>query len=377
VGRLMIWLSGAAPRLLKRCPTERPKYIGIGTAIAITSIFAAVSMTFALNTDLLVPLPIAIIFAVAWGLAIMSLDRWLIVSLQRQPEPWRYLILIIPRLLLALLFGLVISTPFILQVFRPEIDNEIALLHEEDEASYYSQLSRSPLTLKMTSDQNAVSRLESVISSGGGLSPSPYDNQEYNGLVQRLNQAISQADSAFRQWQCQLYGTPAGSCQAGNGPLATASQKQYLTELATVGQDSSAVHSLQNQLLASDAAARADALAQARAALPSAEQQLHADISLEEDETASFNATNENDAGLLIRLKALDDATAGNSTLNAARWLLFMLFTIIEVLPIFVKVLLNLGPENTYEKILDIEETMILRAAREDALRRQAARTLE
>src|SRR5262249_52121971 len=64
VGRLLIWFSGAAPRILTRCPTERPKYIGIGATIVTTSIFAAISMTFALNTDLQVTLGLAIFFAV-------------------------------------------------------------------------------------------------------------------------------------------------------------------------------------------------------------------------------------------------------------------------------------------------------------------------
>src|SRR6185437_11452978 len=84
VANPLIWLSGAQPELLSRCPTDKPKYIGIGSAIAITAGVASTSMTFALTTALRASLYVALPFALLWGLAIMSLDRWLVVSLQRE-----------------------------------------------------------------------------------------------------------------------------------------------------------------------------------------------------------------------------------------------------------------------------------------------------
>ncbi len=377
MGRVLIWLSGASPRILARCPTERPKYLGIGAAIVITATFASVSMTFALNTDLVTSLPVAIVFAAAWGFVIMSLDRWFIVSLQRQPEPLRYLILIIPRILLALLISIAISTPFILQIFRPEIDHQITLIHERNASAYFSQLSTNALAKKINHDQAAVNNLTQIISTNGSSAVNSYANPVLEGLVKQLNQDTSREQSAFKQWQCQLYGVPAGSCKAGNGPLAAASDKLYLNAMIAVKQDNSAVQSLEKQLQTSGAATRAMAVAQARAALPAAERTLNADLSEQNALTNSFETSNRNDVGLLSRLLALEEYSATNSTLNAARWLLFLLFFTIDILPILVKVLLNLGPENTYEKILSLEEEMLLRAAREDVLRRQAARSLE
>jgi Domain of unknown function (DUF4407) len=377
MGRVLIWLSGASPRILVRCPTERPKYLGIGAALAITAIIASVSMTFALNADLVTSLPVAIVFAAAWGFAIMSLDRWLIVSLQRQPEPWRYLILIIPRILLALLFGFVISTPFILQIFRPEIDQQITNIHVRNTNAYFSLLSTDALTQNVDRDQAAVSNLTAIIGTGASSAVNPFANPTLEGLVKQLNQDETREQSAFKQWQCQLYGVPVGSCKKGNGPLAAASHTDYLNAMVAVKHDNSAVQSLETQLQASEAATREMRVAQARAALPAAEQALAAARSEQSAQTDSFVTSNRDDVGLLIRLQALDEYAATSSTLNAARWLLFALFTMIEILPILVKVLLNLGPENTYEKILSLEEEMILRAAREDVLRRQAARSLE
>lgn len=85
MGRFLIWLSGARRQILAECPTERPKYIGI------TAAMAAVSLSFALITILKIRLWTALPLAIAWGLAIMSLDRLFVVSLYRQGHWWRAL----------------------------------------------------------------------------------------------------------------------------------------------------------------------------------------------------------------------------------------------------------------------------------------------
>jgi Domain of unknown function (DUF4407) len=377
MGRLLIWCSGATPKILNRCPTERPKYLGIGAALLITSIFAAISMTFALNTDLGTPIAIAIVFAIAWGLAILSLDRWLIASLQRQQHPWHYLILVLPRLSLAILLGVVISTPFVLEVFESDINHQLAFLRQASASSYYALEASSPAEKMIASDQNNVTHLEVIIASGGSTGVEPSSDPEYRELLSRLNSDESQQNTAYRQWQCLLKGSSAGSCQAGGEQAATASHQEYLTEVAAVKQDSEAVQSRQQQILKAASQASNSNLEQATAALPAAKNELAVDQAQQRQGDASFNAANNADNGLFARLQALDQAAAESSTLNTARWLLILLISIIEILPILVKVLLNLGPENTYEKILDIEETMIVRAAREDALRRQSARSLE
>jgi hypothetical protein len=376
MGRLLIWLSGASPQILKRCPTERAKYVGIGAAIFVTAMIAGVSMAFALRTELIAPLIIAFPLAIAWGLAIMSLDRWLVVSLPRQENPWGYLVLAIPRLLLGLLIGFVISTPLILQIFRPEINNQIAVIQTQRADSYFAQLAMNPLTRKINADRAAVAALDNTISTGGGPIKNPYRDPTVKSLVQQRNIAASQASFAFGQWQCQLYGLPARSCKAGNGQLAAASHARYLNAIALLNQDNAKIRSVTQQILSADSTARATAALAARVPLLAAKLALKLDISEQRNLIASFDAANARDAGLLLRIQALDDFSK-SSTLNVVRLLLFALFTVVELLPIMVKVLLNVAPENTYEKMLALEEGMLLRAAREDALRRQAARSLE
>ena len=88
----------------------------------------------------------------------------------------------------------------------------------------------------------------------------------------------------------------------------------------------------------------------------------------------NFNATNADDTGILASLKALDELRSSSPTLFMAEFLLFLFFTAIECLPILVKVLLNLGPRNTYEQaIAKAEQASLLRAEEEITVQYLAA----
>jgi hypothetical protein len=374
VGRLLIWISGASADILRGFPGDRAKYVGIGAAILITSSIAAVSMTFALVTALNVPVPAAIPFALGWGLVILSIDRWLVVSLQRQPHWWGYLTLALPRVLLGLLFGIIISTPFVLVIFQPEIKKEISLIETQRANAYTSMVKTDALTKKIHQDQAEVTKLEDTINSGGGPVVDVYKQPAVESLVHQRNQAQKAADSAYRQWQCQLYGIPKGSCKPGNGPLAMASHQRYLNDIAQVRQDNQEISAERTKILAANKVQRAKQAKDAAASLPAARAQLKTDRRTQAAQIADFNAQNANHAGLLLHLQALDAATAHNSTLNDARLLLWLFFTVIECLPVGVKVLLLLGPENAYEQAVAFDERTRLRTAREEALQRQEAR---
>jgi hypothetical protein len=368
MGLPLIWLSGARRDVLARCKSDRPKYIGIGSAVLITATMAGISMTFALHSALKIHLPDAIPLAVAWGLAIMSLDRWLVVSLVRQSNKWNYLLLAVPRVMLGVLFGLIISTPFTLQIFQPEINQQITKIQQQRADAYYAQLATDPLTKKIAADQAAVSSDESIIRTNGGVGEIPGQDAQIITLKQQLAAAQTQATMDYDQWQCQLYGSP-GGCHPGNGPLARASHQRYLNDEALISQYNSEISTQEQQIATNNLAGSAAAVANAKHDLPIAQAKLRTDQSEQAELEASFNKQNADNAGLLLRLNALDQVAAGSGTLQAARWLLFLFFTAIECLPILVKVLLNLNPENTYEKALAIEDAANLRYSEQETMR--------
>ena len=104
----------------------------------------------------------------------------------------------------------------------------------------------------------------------------------------------------------------------------------------------------------------------AKQALNSAQQQLTLQTN---GVTQNINADN----GLLTQLKALGNATSGNATLGWARFLLFLVFLFIDIMPVFIKLLLNLAPESTYDSILAEEERKDKRVAEHTRAVRQAA----
>jgi hypothetical protein len=350
VESLLIWLSGARQDVLALCETDRPKYAGTGSAILLTATMACVSMTFALHSALKLALAPAIVFAVAWGLAILNLDRWLVVSLVRQKNKLNYLLLALPRVGLGVLFGLVISTPFILQIFQPEITQELQHMQVRNSDSYYQHQATDPLAKKIDNLQSKVSEDNLIIGSGGSVNlvQDPH-------LTGELSQAENEEASDYKEWKCQLYGG-AGCPRAGFGILATTAEQAYVT-------DKQRVATLQEQLSADDKSEEANNALVARQDLPADTAALKDDQDQQAQLDEAFTSTNASNAGLLRRLQALDEYAAGSSTLEAARWLLFGFFTAIECLPILVKVLLLLGPENTYEKALARADQVSLQLA--------------
>ena len=391
---MLVWLSGASRQIVDECPTERGRYVGVGAAILVTAVMAGVSLAFALVTALRVPLSAAIPFAVAWGIAILSLDRLFVVSLPRKGTRRAQLLRAIPRVLLALLLGFVVSTPFVLQIFRPEIEHEITVLHAQAQQQYLKSQAASQLQHDITQDAAEVTKL-TVEAGGGGQVPTPPQNAQIKILQGQLTQAEAQQSRAQEQetadsntWSCQLYGkAPSASCSGfknvGPGPLADAAHNAYLDAVAEYQKASGTVQQLNRQINTQRQAAAqavsntvATTEAEAKSRLPAAKAALANAQAQQRSQNAKFNNENNNNAGLLIRIQALDAITAGNSTLEAARWLLFALFVVIDCMPVMIKVMMNMGPESNYDRMLEAEEKKQLRVASSNRAVRQAAEKL-
>jgi hypothetical protein len=344
MGKFLIALSGARPEILEQCETERIKFQSLGWAILITSVMATISMWFALTSVMgfnpVLSFPVALI----WGMIIMGIDRWLVTSMPS--DGTRKVLMALPRLLLALLLGALISTPIVLRIFQSEINNQISVIKENNEAAFLTSQQRSAVAARVTKWQNTVNNLQQVIDSRGAQPINPANDPVVQGLTTQLNNERSVATQDYHAWQCQLY----GGCGApkGSGPLAAASHARYLADEAQISSLTSQIQARETQLQDTSTAAQASRLQQAKNALPNAQAQLVAAQAEENTLLNSFQATNNATNGLLIRLKALDQLSAGNTTLNLARFLLFLLFLVIECLPVTVKLLQRSG---NYEKI--------------------------
>jgi hypothetical protein len=318
---------------------------------------AAVSMWFALSSAMGINPVAAIIPALAWGLVIMGIDRWLITSIPIDGN--RRFTMAAPRILLAVLLGTLISTPLVLRIFESEINAQITVIKQERANIFLAQLEHSQIAAQVTRWRDDVANLENVIQSRGSIPINPAGDPIVESLTKQRNNEIGLQQHYYQQWQCQLYG--GSGCPAGNGQLAKASQASYEEASSQVTLLTNEIQARQQQLSETDAASQRTRLNQASSALPAAEQQLNAAVARQNVLQANFDAQNEATNGLLIRLEALGQLASDNFTVSAARFLLFLLFLVIECLPVTVKLMQQPG---NYEKILQEERNRELSDAR-------------
>ncbi|MFC0864096.1 DUF4407 domain-containing protein [Sphaerimonospora cavernae] len=358
--RFLINLSGARPEVLQRCPTEYGKFEGIGGAVLTTSVLAVVSMTFALHSALGVNLFLAIVASLLWGLAILSLDRWLVSTLRADASLRHRLFTALPRFLMALLLGFVISTPLVLQIFKGEIDAQIVEIKQRRADTFTAQQKQGNVGKDVTQLRGEVAALEKVISSGGDVPIDPAQDPKIKALTEDRANEQKRADKHYKEWQCQLYGGPACP-KKGDGPLAQDSKRAYDKNKQRIDRLNRQIDKRKKELTASDDAAKQTRLASAQESLPKARAELDAGLRRQADLQASFDAENMATNGILIRLQALNEVTGTDTTLGITRLLLFLLFLVIECLPVTVKLMQRPG---NYEKVLALAEQHEFRDAR-------------
>lgn len=144
------WCSGADRKLLRMCPAEHSKYMGIGTVIFFTALMAFLSSLFAISFvfghkhfDLTTGLTWGCLgFALAWGLMIFFLDRFITNTMYSDGKvtiSWLELRSALPRILISIFLGIVISAPLELKIFDKEVESQLVLQKE----AYISENTKS------------------------------------------------------------------------------------------------------------------------------------------------------------------------------------------------------------------------------------------
>lgn len=367
VSRFLIALAGAIPDIVDRVPGERAKFETLGWAILITSGMAAVSMWFAIATAIGVSGLAATPVALVWALVVMGIDRWLIASVpadSTRRKTLRRLAVAAPRLVLAFIVGIVISTPLVLRIFQPEINNQIAVIQQQRLNEFPESQQQSQ---KVSYWRSQVTTLEQVIDSRGLQPLNPSADPQIALLTQQLSTATANEQTAYATWQCQLYGGQ--NCpKKGMGGNAQVDRDAYVNAAARVNQLNNEIHQRQQLLTSSDASASQNRLQQAESDLPAAQAELVAAQARLNSLLQSLKTQNTSN-GLLIRLQALSQLADRNPALYTAEILLFLLFLLIECLPLTIRLL---QPAGDYEKILAREIDMRLKASLiQEGLQRQ------
>ncbi|MEO5912413.1 MAG: DUF4407 domain-containing protein [Pelobium sp.] len=320
--------SGAHIDTLKKYPTEHNKYVGIGATIFFTALFACLSGGYAMYfvfSGSTAAMFFAIFFGLIWGLAIFNMDRYIVASIKKTGSTNHQILQAMPRILLAIMIGIVISRPLELKIFDKEIRQKLKTSYLNGQRSKIDTLNKAftnKYNLELTKFQDLKSEKDSL-------------EKDINRSRFILNQ--------------EVFGDKTNQTSGINGYGTYAKQKE-----AVVNQ-------------------KVERLVQVRTDLDQMDKIINTRKEIEGlNSTKLFNETQldslSNVAGFADRNYALGqlsfnpDGSRDIDTYLAISFISF-LFILLECLPVFVKLMSDKGPYDV--ALADVEEVGIYQSSKE------------
>ncbi|MGA1838245.1 DUF4407 domain-containing protein [Herbiconiux sp. 11R-BC] len=353
VSNAMAWLGGARLDVLQDAAGDRARFVAMGGVILSTALLSAVSAAFALKMAVGAPLAVAVIVGVFWGAIILNLDRLLIIGMAKQKGVARNIALALPRVVLALIIGTVISTPLTLQIFSAEINSEIQVMQAEQKAAFEERMAADPRFAAIPSLEESIASNQAIVDKG--LQTDLSSDPNYAAAVAATADAQKAFDAAQTAYLAEIDGT-GGTGVRGDGAVTAsklAAMQAAQTRLTAAQAAEQAAQTAAQSNLQSSAQSRLDA---AKAQLATDQASLATAQNERATEQANYDSAVNNSAGLLSRLSALFRLGEANPLLNVAHIMIAALFVCIELLPVIVKVLANLGTPTAYDRLVDVRE---------------------
>ncbi len=313
-GALLAWFGGARGSILQLCPGERPFYAGLGMGVLLTALFGGVSAAFAVGYALREPAGQLWPVAVFWALALVNIDRLLLMITASRSRLWA----MIPRLLISALLGFLIAEPLTLRIFQPEINTQIAITQQQTQAAQLAQIQRT---------------YQPKIDAG-------------NSQIAALNDKLTSAQNAVTRYQFLA------GCESGETDCSTTHRLGFGPYYYRYKQDA-AVAEAHYQAIAPGIRSQIQALKNEVGILNgeevTAEHNVHAAIA--------------GGAGWAARETALDQLMAQNQGVDMTVWAVRLAFVLIDLAPLIVKFMVVLFGEQLYDKIAAAERDWSRRRA--------------
>src|SRR3954452_2546210 len=202
----LLTIAGANRDVLREAPKERTKQVAMGAVLVSTAAIAGVSAAYAFHLALHFWVPVAVLGGLAWGLIILNLDRWLVVSSPRLKTKWGTLGMALPRVLLAILIGAVISTPLTLAIFSAEISTEVKVMAAEEEDDFNQQLEADSRYEQIPGWEQQIAALQADLQVGV-TDADVLNNPAVVDLQRRIDEAKTRYETAAAAVQCENDGT--------------------------------------------------------------------------------------------------------------------------------------------------------------------------
>jgi len=330
------------PELVDEFPGERRDYIQMAVILFVTALEAFLSGAFAINMafppaegqppSLIVP----IVSGLVWAFMIFNIDRYMVLGMEGLHRR-RALVPALIRMALAVLIGVVMSTPLVLQVFQSEIGAKVALINQERASQNADQL--KAFDDAITKAQAEVDkRRQDLTNAQGGHSLE--DDAAYKAAADAWKQATTDCtlaqSKATREFRGELPPSEGGTGQPGASDVYRTFQNQADAACKFADDKAKDLDAAKNAAqrtpdqIAADVKTAGEALALAQKTLETKTTD-RSDASKRFSESAAGN-------GLLIRLAALDRISREDVFAGLAHLLLIALLASIEILPVLFKI---------------------------------------
>lgn len=357
-------LTGAREDVLQQLPAAVTKQAAMGAVLLTTAGFASVSAAYALYITGVISSPwLCVPVGLLWGLAILNLDRMLVIGLSQEKGFWRNVLLASPRFLLAVILGVVISTPLMLKVFESEIDAQLNRSIIEAQGDLQSQIDGSPIALQLKAAQGRLSEIDRLVNAGDPAS-SPSVGAVQSEIV-ALQTKADQEKETYERLLAEALAEEDGTGGTGVAGCADScqSKKAASAEAQALWQSTrDQIAEKQSEKAGVVAAESEEAIAERPTVVVNIEKLKN---QLGDTQNAGY-ALEDANTGIIARLKALNTVSDGDSTAGNARWAVTLLFMSMEVLPVVFKILSNVGRRSQYDEVVEDREAFEVEAATAD-----------
>ena len=354
--------AGVNKPILRQCPSDYAKYAGIGGTILFTAMMACFSGGYALSY-VFGKWWIGFIFGIFWGLLIFNLDRFIVNTMYSDGKvtiSWQELKSGLPRIIMAIFLGIVISYPLELKIFDDEIQVKIQEMKTDRLREY------------IAIDQNRVDSLEQILSHLRESSVSIYNtdisaaNAQLNNLMQRQNDLranIDHENSIISTLQKEIHVLKEnGNEEKNQGTLykkraslqaSKSKRNEYQTELNNIQTEMAVISPQVRDLIDKKTKERETNIASLQTDINGLKSKIsNADQEYREVLDQNFNGFQ---AQMLAFSEMKNTKLEGEpvSSTQIAAWLIMCLFIIIETAPTFFKMMMEDGP---YDDLLRAQD---------------------
>ncbi len=337
-----LWICAGANRsVLRQCPTEYAKYAGIGGTILFTALMAMLSGGYAFYT-IFEEVSTACFFGVFWGLLIFNLDRFMVNTMYSDGKHTiskDELLGGLPRIILAIFLGIIISVPIELRIFDDKIQSQLLI----DQGKVGDDVRNA--NEELYNERNRIIELRGT-----------YEDklkELQTGTSDGYASRIATMERDLQVAEDKLYNETNGTGvtkKRGYGPAAKQLQEQVdrmRLALSSLREEERIVKSQNQEYINRQMISTQSYIDDLDRQLNNVNSQI---IQKENERDKATNAL----TGFTARLKALSEITDynNNTTLFIARLMIMLLFITIEIIPTLFKMMMTAGP---YDNLLRAE----------------------